>query len=130
ADREMRDRAEEYAEDDDGPDLRDQQQRPPAWIGNVLQASGHAHQPQLIKGHEGEIEADEPAPKAGIAPSFVEGKPKGLGEPILVASERAEHDAADNDIVKMGAQRGGGMDPENGGGHPQIAPQQPRRSQT
>src|SRR5262245_11251128 len=119
ADIELGGLAENAAENDDGPDLRDQQQRLPARIRDVLQAPGHAHEAQLIKGHESEIKADEPAPEAGLAPSFVEGEPKGLGEPILVASERAEHDAADNDIVKMRDQEGAVMDLEIDRGHRQ-----------
>ena len=83
ADIELRDLAEDAAENDDGPGLRDQQQRLPARVGDVLQAPGHAHQAQHIERHEGEIEADEPAPEAGLAEAFVEGEPERLREPVI-----------------------------------------------
>src|SRR6267143_202912 len=52
ADIELRDVAEHAAENDEGPGLRDEQQRLPARVGDVLQAPGHAHQAQHIERHE------------------------------------------------------------------------------
>src|SRR6516165_11390893 len=80
ADIELRDLAEDSAENDDGSYLRDQQQRPPARIGDMLQAPGHAHEAQLIKGHESQIEADDPAPEAGVAEAFIQGE----SEPAMI----------------------------------------------
>src|SRR5262249_25259311 len=102
ADIELRDLAEDSAENDNGPDLCDQQKRLPARIRNMLKAPGHAHEAQLIKRHEGEIEADEPAPEAGLAPSFVKGEPERLHKPVVNTRKRAEHDATNDDVVKMG----------------------------
>src|SRR6185312_4547046 len=80
------------ADNDDGPGLRDQQQRPPTGIGNVLKAARHAHQTQRIERREREIEADKPAPEAGVAEAFVEGEPESLRKPVVDTRQRAEHD--------------------------------------
>src|SRR5207245_6414453 len=101
ADIELRDLAEDAEENDDGAQLRDQQQRLPARVGNVLEAPRHAHHAQDIERHEGEIEANEPAPEAGLAEPLVKGKSERLGEPIIVARHRAEQHATDNDVMKM-----------------------------
>ena len=106
ADVELCDLAENADEDDDRPGLRDQQQRLPARVGDVLEAPGHAHQAQGVERHEGEIEADEPAPEAGLAEPLVEGEAERLREPVIVAREHPEHDAADDDVVEMGDQEG------------------------
>src|SRR5262249_19053490 len=88
-------------------------QRPPARIRNMLQAPSHAHEAQLIKRHEGDIEANNPAPEAGLAPSVVEGEAKRLREPVIDPRQRAEHDAANDDVVKMGDQETGGGGQKN-----------------
>src|SRR5438034_47575 len=71
----------------------------------MLEAPRHAHHAQDIERHEGEVEADEPAPEAGFAQSLVEGESERLGEPIIVAGHRAEYDAADDDVMEMGDQK-------------------------
>ena len=66
-------------EDDDRAPERDDHQRLPTGIGVMLHAPGRAHQPQRIERHEGEIEADQPAPEGGLAEPSSSVKPKALG---------------------------------------------------
>ena len=88
-------------QNDDGADHRDQQPGLPSQIVVMLHAPGHAHQAQHVERHEGEMEADEPAPERGFAPAFVEREAECLGEPVIVAGHRAEHDAADDDVMEV-----------------------------
>ena len=67
----------------------------------VLHAPGHAHQAEHIERHEGDMEADEPAPERALPQRFVEREAERLGEPIVVAREGAEHDAADDDVMEV-----------------------------
>src|SRR5262249_57424550 len=99
---ELRDLAEDSDKYDDGPGLCDQQQRLPTRVGNVLQAPGHAYQSQRVERRKRHPEADEPAPEAGLAPTFVEGEAERLREPVGDTRQRAEYNAANNDIMEMG----------------------------
>src|SRR5215475_8837351 len=81
ADVELCDLAENGEEDDDCTDLRNQQPGPPTRIRDVLEAPGHAHQAQGVERHEGEIETDQPEPKAGLAQPLVEGEAERLWQP-------------------------------------------------
>src|SRR5262249_3246229 len=55
-------------------------------------------------GHEGEMEADEQAPEAGLAEALVKGEAERLRKPVIVARQHAEKDAADDDVMEVGDQ--------------------------
>src|SRR5205085_9467158 len=72
ADDELRD-LQDYSDQNDGRAAgRDQQPRPPSCDIVVLHATGHSHQAQNVERHEGDVEADEPAPERGLAEAFVQ----------------------------------------------------------
>ena len=66
----------------------------------LAEPTGDAHEAKRIKRHEGEVEADEPAPERHLAPERVELETKRLGEPKCYCREDAEDDAADDDVVE------------------------------
>jgi hypothetical protein len=66
----------------------------------VLQAAGHAHQPGDIERHEGEMEADEPAPERGLPQRSSSLKPKALGTSNC-SRQSARTDARDDDVMEM-----------------------------
>jgi len=76
---ELHDLANDADQDDSGAECRRYQPRLPGQIVVMLHAPGHAHQAQHVERHEGDIEADEPAPERGFAPTFVELEPNTLG---------------------------------------------------
>src|SRR5262249_59789866 len=93
---ELHDLAADSCENDDCTGFGEQQPRLPGENVVMLQAPGHAHQPNHIERHEREVEADEPAPERTPAPAFVEREAERLGEPIDVAGERAAYDARED----------------------------------
>src|SRR5262249_25655749 len=70
----------------------------------MLEARGNAHKAKRVERRKREPKADEPAPESGLTPAFIEGEPERLREPIGDTRQRAEHDAANNDIMEMGDQ--------------------------
>ena len=70
----------------------------------MLQAPGHAHQAGHIEGHESEMETDEPAPECRLAPALIQLEAECLGKPVIVASDRPEEDARDDNVMEMGDQ--------------------------
>ena len=83
----------------------------------MLHAAGHAHETQRVERHEGDIEADQPAPERGPAPAFVELEAECLGEPVIVTRHQAEHGATDDDIMEMRNQEQAVVQLEIGGRH-------------
>ncbi len=70
----------------------------------MVQATGHAHQAQYVQRHEGEVEADQPAPEAGLAQALVELEAERLREPVVHAGDVAEQHAADDHVVEVSNQ--------------------------
>ena len=98
---ELRDLQGDAAQDDQGADARDQQPGVPLGPIVVLHAPRHALEADHVKRHEGDVEADEPAPEGGLAEPLIEREAEGLGEPVGVAGEGTEHHAADDHVVKV-----------------------------
>ncbi len=101
ADHELRDLQHDAGQDDGRADRRDQQPGMPCRHVVVLHAPRHAHEAQDVERHEGQVEADEPAPERGLAQALVQAEAERLGEPVGVAGEGAEQHAADDDVVEV-----------------------------
>ena len=115
ADDELHDRQHDAGENHQRADESDQHQRLPAGLGIMLHPPRRAHQAQRVKRHEGEIEADEPAPERRLAEPFVQRETEGLREPEIVAREDAEQHPADDDVVKVRHQEQAVVEHEVGG---------------
>src|SRR5262249_18414358 len=98
---ELHDLTDDTGENNNGTSRSHQEPRLPGDDVVVLQAPRHAHQADHIERHEGEVKTDEPAPERTPAPAFVERETERLREPIDVAGEGAEHDAGDDDVMKV-----------------------------
>ena len=74
-----------------------------AAIGDVaaIEALRHSHKAENVQRHEGQTEADDPAPEGPSAPLFLETKAERLWEPVLIAGEIAEQCAGDQQVVEM-----------------------------
>ncbi len=86
----MRDLQDYSGQDDRRAAGRDQQPWTPGGDVVVLHATGHSHEAQDVEGHEGDVEADDPAPERGLAQSFVQPEAERFRKPVGVAGEPAE----------------------------------------
>jgi hypothetical protein len=101
ADHELRDLQPDSCEDDGDAGGRHEQPGMP--LGNIvmLHAPRHAHKAQHVEGHEGQIETEQPAPERGLPQALLEAEAESLREPEGVTGERAEQDAADDDVMEV-----------------------------
>ena len=67
----------------------DEQIGMPGRVGIIRHAAGHAHEAQHIQGKKGKIKADQPAPEGAFAPTFLQTKADGLGEPITITGQKS-----------------------------------------
>ncbi len=81
-------------------------------IGDVLHAPRAAPEAEHVERHEGEIEADEPAPEDRLARALVEREAERFREPVSVAGHDREHDAADDHVVEVRHQEQAVVDDE------------------
>src|SRR5262249_36580470 len=77
--------------DDDGAEKGEVQQRAQTWMGDVLHPPRRAPEAEHVKRHEGQVEADEPAPENRLAEALVEREAESLREPISVARHDREY---------------------------------------
>jgi hypothetical protein len=61
-------------------------------------------QAQRVQRHEGQVEADQPAPERDLAPELVQREAEHLREPERHGRQAAEHHAADDHVVEVGDQ--------------------------
>ena len=80
AHRELHDSQRDPDEDHDGAGERDQHQRLPMHVRIVLHPPRRTHQAQRVERHEGEVEAEEPAPEDRLAEALIELEAEGLRE--------------------------------------------------
>ncbi|EMH73405.1 hypothetical protein EHI8A_167850 [Entamoeba histolytica HM-1:IMSS-B] len=90
--------------DDAGADGGGHQEGVPVGVVVVVQTTGHAHEAQHVQRHEGDIEADQPAPEGLLIQLLVQLEAEDLREPVDHAGEVAEHGAADDHVVEVGDQ--------------------------
>ncbi|VTR71382.1 hypothetical protein DESC_930049 [Desulfosarcina cetonica] len=77
----------------------------PGRVPIVFHAPRHAHEPQNVKGGEGQVKTDDPAPEGALAPFLVQAKSDGLGKPVGVARKIAEHGTRNQHVVEMGNEK-------------------------
>ena len=106
------DRQHDSQADDHRADQRDVQPRRPGRIGDVLHPPRPAPEAEHVERHEGEVEADEPAPEDRLAEPLVEREAERLREPVGVAGHEREHDAADDHMVEVRDQEQAVVDDE------------------
>ena len=71
----------------------------------VLHAPRRTHESQHVERHEGEVEAEEPAPEHRFTKPLIQRETKGLGKPITDARHDTEDNAANDHIVKVRDQK-------------------------
>ena len=55
----------------------------------MLHAPGHAQQPEHVKRHEGDVEADKPKPEGDLAQALIQVEAEGFGKPIAYNPAKA-----------------------------------------
>src|SRR5581483_2435674 len=82
------------AEDDDGADRCDDEERLPGRILVMVHAARRPHQSEDIERHERYVEPDEPAPERRLPERLVQPETENLREPVGEPGHGAEHHAA------------------------------------
>src|SRR5271167_2358732 len=67
----------------------------------VLHAPRRTHKSQHVQRHEGEIEAEEPAPEHRFAEPLIQRETEGLGKPITDARHDTEDNSTNRYIMKV-----------------------------
>src|SRR5690606_30799803 len=89
-------------QDDDGTDPGHDHQRLPFGLLVGLHTTHGTKEAQCVERHEGEIEADQPAPEGALAPFFIQLEAERFREPVAEAGQHTKHHAADDDVVEVG----------------------------
>jgi len=67
----------------------------------VLHATSHPLETDDVERHEGDVEANGPAPERGFPEPLIQHETKGLREPVGVAGKDTEYHATDDHVVKV-----------------------------
>ncbi len=70
-------------------------------IDLLAQTTGHTHEAQHVQRHKCYEEADDPEPERAFTPFFIQREAERFWPPVSYASEAAEDDAADDNVMEV-----------------------------